>query len=174
MFRQSIAYFFLFFIITGMMLFSSCTNPFAPKLSDTPLGENVFADQKTVDGVFQNFRSAYLYKDTLAYGRLLDKDFIFIYRNYETGVDGTWGRDQDMFTTSGLFNAAQNLDLMWNDIVISTGDSIRLDIARGFNLTITFNPQDIVRVQGRVNLQLKRNSTEEVWKIVRWRDESNY
>jgi hypothetical protein len=110
----------------------------------------------------------------LAYGRLLDKDFIFIYRNYETGVDGTWGRDQDMFTTSGLFNAAQNLDLIWNDIVISTGDSIRLDIARGFNLTITFNPQDIVRVQGRVNLQLKRNSTEEDWKILRWRDESNY
>jgi len=36
------------------------------------------------------------------------------------------------------------------------------------------HPQDIVRVQGRVNLQLKRNSTEEDWKILRWRDESNY
>lgn len=162
------------FTMLCMLLIASCTNPFAPKLSDTPLGENVFADQKTVDGIFQNFRSAYLYKDTLAYGKLLDQQFIFIYRNYETGVDGTWGRDQEMFTTSGLFNAAQNLDLMWNDIVVSTGDSTSLDIARGFNLTITFNPQDIVRVQGRVNLQLKRPTPMDNWKIVRWRDESNY
>ncbi|MEY5130316.1 MAG: hypothetical protein RL734_383 [Bacteroidota bacterium] len=107
------------------MLFSSCTNPFAPKLSDTPLGENVFADQKTVDGIFQNFRSAYLYKDTLAYGRLLDKDFIFIYRNYETGVDGTWGRDQDMFTTSGLFNATQNLDPIGHCTGIQSHDYIQ-------------------------------------------------
>ena len=163
-----------FLILLSILTLSSCTNPFAPKLSDIPLGENVFADQTTPDGVFQNFRSAYLYKDTLAYGRLLDKDFIFIYRNYETGVDGTWGRDQDMFTTSGLFNAAQNLDLIWNDIIVSTGDSTMLDIARGFNLTITFNPQDIVRVQGRVNLQLRRPTVNDNWKIVRWRDESNY
>ncbi|MEY3312857.1 MAG: hypothetical protein ACK5F4_07350 [Ignavibacteria bacterium] len=173
MFHRKCAYSFLSMMLAAMMI-ASCTNPFAPKLSDTPLGENVFADQKTVDGIFQNFRSAYLYKDTLAYGRLLDQQFIFIYRNYETGVDGTWGRDQEMFTTSGLFNAAQNLDLIWNDIVVSTGDSTSLDIARGFNLTITFNPQDIVRVQGRVNLQLKRPTSNDNWKIVRWRDESNY
>ena len=173
MFRRNPTYIALFILLLALMI-SSCTNPFAPKLSENPLGENVFADQKTVDGIFQNFRSAYLYKDTLAYGKLLDQHFIFIYRNYETGVDGTWGRDQEMFTTSGLFNAAQNLDLMWNDIVVSSGDSTSVDIARGFNLTITFNPQDIVRVQGRVNLQLKRPTPNDNWKIVRWRDESNY
>ena len=163
------------FCFVGILcVISACTNPFAPKLSDIPLGDGGFGDQKTVDGVFQNFRSAYLYKDTLAYGRLLSPNFTFIYRNYDKGVDGSWGRDEEMLTTSGLFNAAQNLELVWNDVVISLGDSTLRDISRGFNLTITFNPQDVVRVQGRVNLQIQRKSTNDNWQIIRWRDESNY
>ena len=78
-----------------------------------------------------------------------------------------------MISTAGLFNASQALELVWNDIIVSSGDSSLMDISRGFNLTITFNPYDIIRLQGRVNVRIRRDSTD-IWRIIRWRDESNY
>ena len=152
---------------------TSCTNPFAPALS-TGGGGAVLGDQRTIEGLFQNFRYAYVFKDTLTYGRLLDRTFTFVYRNYDQGVDVTWGRDEDMLATQGLFSAAQQLDLVWNDVIQADGDSLLQNISRGFNLTITFNPSDVLRAQGRVNLRVSRTATSEPWKIVRWRDESNY
>jgi hypothetical protein len=161
--------------IAIIFLFSyGCNNPFAPRLSDNQQSGGSLGDQREAEGVFQTFRYAYLYKDTLAYGKLLAPDFTFIYRNYDKGVDASWGRDEDMLSTAGLFNAAQSLDLVWNDIVITAGDSVLQDISRGFNLTITFSPQDIVRLQGRVNLRLRRQAPGQIWQITRWRDESNY
>lgn len=162
-------------LIGGMgLLASSCTNPFAPALADDSQAAEVLGDQRTVAGLFQNFRYAYVFKDTLTYGRLLDRTFSFVYRNYDKGIDVTWGRDEDMLATHGLFNAAQQLDLVWNDVVITEGDSLAQTISRGFNLTITFNPSDVIRAQGRVNLRIERPTINDVWKIVRWRDESNY
>lgn len=79
-----------------------------------------------------------------------------------------------MRTTNGLFQNAQRLDLIWNNIVLSTQDSVSANIVRSFNLTITFNPTDVVRVDGRVNLSLKKNLVTQVWKIDRWIDESNF
>ena len=163
----------IFILFLYGMLFYSCTNPFAPKLSDKPINAGMYGDQRTIEGVFQNFKTSYLYKDTIAYGRLLSPDFVFIYRNYDKGVDASWGRDQDMISTAGLFNASQALELVWNDIIVSSGDSSLMDISRGFNLTITFNPSDIIRLQGRVNVRIRRDSTD-IWRIIRWRDESNY
>lgn len=160
-------------IIAVAIAMSSCTNPFAPALS-TGAGGAVLGDQRTIEGLFQNFRYSYVFKDTLTYGRLLDRSFSFVYRNYDQGVDVTWGRDEDMLATQGLFSAAQQLDLVWNEVVQAEGDSLLQNISRGFNLTITFNPSDVLRAQGRVNLRVTRSSTAEPWKIVRWRDESNY
>lgn len=151
-----------------------CTNPFAPAEAVGVNNAPILGDPRTVEGVFQNFRFAYVFRDTLTYGRLLDRSFSFVYRNYDKGVDVTWGRDEDMIATAGLFNASQQLDLVWNDIISADGDSLAQTISRGFNLTITFNPTDIIRAQGRVNLRVERASTELPWKIVRWRDESNY
>lgn len=151
-----------------------CTNPFAPAEAQLAANAPILGDQRTVDGVFQNFRFAYVFRDTLTYGRLLDRSFTFVYRNYDKGIDVTWGRDEDMLATSGLFYAAQQLDLVWNDVVIADGDSLAQNISRGFNLTITFDPTDIVRAQGRVNLRLERRASTDPWKIVRWRDESNF
>jgi len=156
-----------------MLCMVSC-NPFAPAISDDEGENTTLGDQRTVEGVFQNFRYAYLFKDTLTYGRLLAPEFTFIYRNYDAGIDNSWGRDQDMIATAGLFQASQNLELVWNDIVLTTGDSVLQDISRGFNLSITFSPTDIVRLQGRVNLRIRRNLPTEPWIITRWRDESNY
>lgn len=153
---------------------AGCVNPFAPAEAAVAADAPILGDQRTVDGLFRNFRYAYVFRDTLTYGRLLDRAFTFVYRNYDKGIDVTWGRDEDMLATAGLFNAAQQLDLVWNDVVLADGDSLAQSISRGFNLTITFSPTDVIRAQGRVNLRLERPSSTDVWKIVRWRDESNF
>lgn len=147
-------------------------NPFAPAIDDTNEATGGLSDQRTIDGVFQNFQYAYTYKDTLVYGQLLASDFVFVYTNYEKGTDVTWGRDEDMRSTHGLFQTAQSLDLVWNGIVTAVGDSLLTDVSRGFNLTVTFNPSDVVRVDGRVNLRLARSSTGAPWQIQRWKDDS--
>jgi hypothetical protein len=152
----------------------SCFNPFAPRLDTAPSTSGLLGDQRQIEGVFQNFRYAYVFKDTLTFGQVLAPNFVFIYRNYERNVDVSWGRDEEMLSTSGLFRTAQTLDLVWNNIVFSGGDSLAIDIQRGFNLTITFNANDIIRVDGRVNVRLVRALTSENWKIQRWRDESNF
>lgn len=158
----------------SMCMVAGCTNPFAPRLLDEPITGGGLSDQRTPDGVFQNFRLAYQTKDTLIYGKLLASSFTFLYRNYDRGVDLSWGRDEEMIATNGLFQAAQSLDLVWNDIALSASDSLTYDIARGFVLTIAFSPTDIVRLQGRVNLRLVRARSDDPWQIVVWRDESNY
>ncbi len=86
----------------------------------------------------------------------------------------SWGRDEEMRTTNGLFQNAQRLDLIWNNIVLITQDSATANVVRSFNLTITFNPTDVVRVDGRVNLSLRRDAVSEKWQITRWIDESNF
>lgn len=156
------------------LLVTACTNPFAPSLATDAGNAPILGDQRTIEGMFQNFRYAYVFRDTLTYGRLLDRTFSFVYRDYDKSIDVTWGRDEDMLATQGLFFAAQQLDLVWNDVVIADGDSLAQNISRGFNLTITLPPADVIRAQGRVNLRLERHNQNAVWKIVRWRDESNY
>lgn len=157
-----------------LMSICGCDNPFAPRKVDRTQTSAGLGDQTTIDGVFQNFRYSYLTKDTLVYGRLLDTNFTFIFRDYDKGIDKTWGRDQDMIATAGLFRSCQSLDLIWNNVVSSVGDSLVRDISRGFNLTITFSASDIVFLQGRVNLRIYRPKSTDVWMIQRWRDESNF
>lgn len=151
---------------------SSCINPFAPSI-DENLGSNegLISSQTDIGGVFQNFQYAYTFKDTLIYRQVLDKNFTFTYRDYDLGADVSWGREDDMKVTNGLFQNSQRLDLIWNNIVSITGDSTR--IVRSFNLTITFNPTDIIFVDGRVNLTLAKDENKK-WKIIRWADESNF
>ena len=151
---------------------AACTNPFAPKLdTDISSEQGLVSDQKIVDGVFQNLQYAYTFKDTSIYGDLLAGDFSFTYRDYDLGVDISWGREEEMRVTNGLFQNSQRLDLIWNEIVSMTGDST--NIVRSFNLTITFNPTDIIDVDGRVNLTLRKNS-ESKWQVINWLDESNF
>jgi hypothetical protein len=53
-------------------------------------------------------------------------------------------------------------------------DSLTANIVRSFNLTVTLNPTDIIRVDGRVSLLLSKDLSTEKWKIARWIDESNF
>ncbi len=165
----------IIFIVSILVVYA-CTNPFAPRIADVTADVPVISDQTTVDGVFENFRYAYIFKDTVVYGNLLANDFTFIFTNYnnETFADESWGRDEDMITTAGLFHAAQSLDLIWNEVIVAAGDSLLKVLSRGYTLTIVFNPNDIITVQGRAKFTLKRDSTYLPWKIFEWRDESNY
>ncbi|WP_337872187.1 hypothetical protein [Ignavibacterium sp.] len=152
-----------------------CTNPFAPSF-DENIGDDKppISDQKDINGVFQNFQYSYTFKDTTIYGQLLTQDFIFTYRDYDQGFDVSWGRDDEMRTTLGLFQNVQRLDLVWNNIILLTQDSLTANVVRSFNLTIIFNPTDVIRVDGRVNLALRKNPESEKWQIARWLDESNF
>jgi len=152
-----------------------CKNPFAPKLDFSPDNSSQnLSDLKTIEGLFQNFQFAYTFKDTTIYGKLVGEDFVFAFRDYEKGFDISWGRDDEMKTTNGLFTNSQRLDLIWNNIVLSNVDSSNATIVRGFNLTITFNPTDVIRIDGRVNLLLKREETTKNWKMIKWIDESSF
>lgn len=161
------------FIVLAAILVS-CANPFAPKLDNSGINDSILGDQRTVDGVFQNFKQAYLFRDTTIYGQLLAPNFIFIYKDYIKGADVFWGRDDDMRSTYGLFQNAQRLDLIWNSTIAISGDSLRLTVTRNFNLTVTFNPSDIERFDGYANISLERAQQSDAWRLTRWRDESNF
>jgi hypothetical protein len=158
-----------------LLFFIACTNPFAPAYDENfNSGSPAISDQTTIDGVFQNFQYSYTFKDTLIYGALISAEFNFTYRDYEQGFDVSWARDEEMRTTYGLFRNSQRLDLIWNNIVFSTTDSLNANIVRSFNLNITFNPTDVVRVDGRVNLTLRKDIETSKWQITQWIDESNF
>ncbi len=157
-----------------MFLFTSC-NPFAPGLDESlSEGNSILGDPATIDGVFQNMKYAYTFRDTTIYGQLLSSEFSFVFTDYDRGVEVTWGRDEEMQTTRGLFMNVQRLDLVWNDIIGRSTDSLRASVSRNFNLTVTFNPSDNLRIDGYARLDLARTDPQKPWKIVLWRDESNF
>lgn len=154
-------------------LLSAC-NPFAPSRYEGDETNLVLGDQTTVEGVFQNWRYAYIFADTSVYSNLLDDDFTFIYRNYELGIDNSWGKAVDLRTTRTLFDSTESIDLIWNEIVFELGDSLSKNILRSFSLQLVFRADDVTRINGRANIQLERESIKDYWQIVQWRDESNY
>ncbi len=151
---------------------TGCVNPFAPGRDDA--SATGACDPHTVDGIFQCFQAAYTFRDTTVYGPLVDAQFIFVYRDYDLGIDQTWGRDEEMRSTYGLFQNAQKLDLIWNNIISTSAESTTVNVVRGFNLTVVFNASDIEQISGYANLTLQRSSGSDPWRIVRWRDESNF
>jgi hypothetical protein len=165
----------IIFLLAAALSGSGC-NPFAPGYEESPTGaSSLISDGKEVNGIFQNMRYAYTFKDTTIYGGLLASNFIFSYRDYEGEVkDVSWGRDEEMRITSRLFENATVLNLIWNNIIGESEDSLNADVTRSFTLTVTFNPNDIVRVDGHASLRLARPTSQSPWQIVRWQDESNY
>ncbi|MBS1492930.1 MAG: hypothetical protein JST55_05455 [Bacteroidetes bacterium] len=150
---------------------SSCENIFAPKI-DTTSTTNIITDQKTIEGLYQNFRYAYTFKDTTVYSGLLTDDFVFTYRDYNLGYDVSWDKYTEMRTTSGLFQNTQKLEIIWNNIVYQDGDSLNTNVRRSLNLTITFNPNNVERLNGFADMNLVRETSDSKWKIKKWRDES--
>ena len=151
----------------------SCLNPFAPRLETTPALQTC-SDLTQIANVFCTFRNAYSFKDTTLYGSIIGPDFTFSFRDYDHGIDVTWGREDEMRTTYGLFQSVQSLNLIWNNQISSDSGETRRTIIRGFNLTVTFNPSDVESVDGYANLTFERSSPGGPWKIAFWRDESNF
>lgn len=163
----------------GFMIISfiyvSCINPFAPSFDDSPdTGGNVLGDRTTIEGMFTNFRISYTTQDTLLYGQLLAPDFVFVYTDYDRGIDVSWGRDDDMRATHRMFISANTIDLIWNEIITQSGDSLQTSVRRSFNLTFSFTADDIVNISGYAHMKFERSDPEGLWKITRWTDESNY
>lgn len=161
------AVFFALFLLNG------CFNPFSPRLDTSNPINTILSDQKTIDGVFQNFKYAYTFKDTTIYGQLLTDDFTFTYYDYDLGIQVSWDRPTEMKTTHGLFTNTQNLSLIWNNIISQTGDSLDTDVKRSFNLTITFNPSDILNFYGFAEMTMTRPTSHDIWKIKTWNDQTN-
>jgi hypothetical protein len=160
-------------VLVIALLSIQCINPFAPRL-DTDLNATSCADLNILDNMFCAFRNAYAFKDTTLYGTLLDPQFTFSYRDYDLGVDVTWGRDDEMRSTYGLFQSVQSLSLIWNNVISADTGNLKRTVVRGFNLTVTFNPGDIERIDGYANLTFVRNDLQEDWRLYYWRDESNF
>ena len=160
-------------LIAGVVVNLSCLNPFAPKL-ETNLATETCTDLRVLDNVLCVFRNAYAFKDTTLYGGIIASDFTFSYTDYDRGVDVTWGRDDEMRATYGLFQNVQSLALVWNNEISSSGNDTLRSVTKGFNLTVTFDPGDIVRVDGYANLTFARQRSSDSWRILRWQDESNF
>ncbi len=164
----------LFFLL--IIIVYCCTNPFAPRLEEYQGETPILGDQKTIEGLFKNFSYSYIMKDTVVYGELLANNFTFIYRNYdrEPVVDEAWGRDIDMITTYRLFQATQRLDLVWNEINSIIQDSLTAVLSRSFTLDVVFSPDDKFQLQGKASFKLIKENNNAPWKIVQWRDVTNY
>jgi hypothetical protein len=165
-------------LIPLALLLISC-NPFAPGLDDASgNSSSLLSDQRNTDGVFQNLKYAYTFRDTTIYGQLFDGNFTFYSYDYDLNQPITWGRDEEMRTANKLFQFVQRLDLVWNDIDIpsSSVDSTNTlaVIKRSFNLTVTFSPSDILYVNGYAKFTMERQRVEDPWLIVRWSDEYEF
>lgn len=159
------------FFVFALLFFYSCDNIFAPKIDNTPT-HSIITDQTTIEGLFQNFKYSYTFKDTSVYSNLLTDDFIFTYRNYVSGYDESWDKPTEVLTTTRLFNNSQKCEVVWNNIINQYGDSIQYFVKRSFNLAITFNPSDIIRINGFADMTLTKSTSDNKWRLKKWRDES--
>ncbi|MEX0599478.1 MAG: hypothetical protein WD021_02900 [Rhodothermales bacterium] len=169
---------FVWTIIVAAMLLPSipACNPFAPSLDEgNPFGD-FLGDPTTIDGFFTNFRNAYELRDMSLYEGLLDSSFIFVYYDFDAQVEREWGFTQELESTRRLFENSSLVNLRWNQIISRTtfDDGRRARVIRPFNLTISLEGGEAFRGDGNVNFTLTREDTSASWKLLRWRDESEF
>lgn len=156
-----------------------CFNPFAPKPIDSLELNQIITQQKTPEEVLQNFKYAYAFRDSVLYSNLLDSSFVFIFfnPNYGTsGIDENWTRDDDLRTTGRLFrNFNVKRDITWNNTIYKfQDDSLGVaEIAKSFHLNLISD--DVIRnITGNAIFTFRRSPQDSVWRITRWKDNSNY
>lgn len=166
---------FLYFLSAVCILLPAC-NPFAPSLGEGDPFEDLLGDPRTVEGFFTNFRNAYELRDMSLYEPLIDSSFIFQYFDFEAVVDREWGFAQELESTRRLFQNAGLVQLQWNQIISKDEIESRTQarIVRSFNLTIAIEGGEVFRGDGNVNFLLIRPDTTQPWKLLTWRDESEF
>ncbi|MFQ5823722.1 MAG: hypothetical protein ACE5JB_06680 [bacterium] len=135
----------------------------------------MIADQKTPDEVLQNFRNAYIFKDSLLYSDVLDESFIFEYFDPELQPSGgfvTWGRDEDLKTTGRLFHGFDVIDLIWLNTIFSEREGNFEKKFIRFNLNL-FGPEYNFIVTGTAIFTFRKSELDGKWRIIRWKDESD-
>ncbi len=162
--------------VAAVLCASAACNPFAPALEEgDPFGD-LLGDPTTIEGFFTNFRNAYELRDISLYEPLLDSAFVFIYYDFDAQVEREWGFVQDLESTRRLFANSSVIRLQWNQII--SRDAFERDlnerIVRSFDLTISLESGDVFRGDGNVNFLLIRPDTTAAWRLVRWRDESEF
>ncbi len=149
-----------------------CWNPFAPTEGQLEgVATVTLTEQKSPDEVLQNFRYAYIYRDSLVYSKLFDTSFVFIYYDAEVGGTGGynyWGRDTELRSTGRLFRAFDHFTLVWNaTIAADTSQSGTISLTKTFDLSIGGD----IFFSGNAVFDFLMDSTE-TWSISRWQDES--
>ncbi len=154
----------------------SCINPFAPKLlegqGDSDL---IITEQQTPQEVLQNFRYAYIFKDSLLYSEVLDSSFVFVYFDPDIGTSGqfvSWGRDLDLKTTGRIFRTFDVIDLVWNSTIYELVQETAGQIIKSFNLTMIAQNDDF-QLSGAAIFSFRKSPFSGKWRIVKWKDESN-
>ncbi|MEZ4699979.1 MAG: hypothetical protein R2834_06590 [Rhodothermales bacterium] len=160
--------------LTALIL-TGC-NPFAPALEEgDPFGA-LLGDPATLDGFFTNFQAAYELRDLSLYEPLLDSAFIFTYYDFDVQVERQWAFAQEIESTRRLFANASFISLEWNQIISQNlfDENRRASIIRSFNLTINLESGDVFRGDGNVNFLLLRPAEGAPWRLINWRDESEF
>jgi len=152
---------------------TSCWNPFAPSRGQLDgVASLILTEQKSPDEVLQNFRYAYIYRDSLVYSDLLDTSFVFLYYDPDVGGAGAynyWGRDIELRTTGRLFRAFDQFTLVWNaTIAEDTSGNGEISQTKTFDLSIGGD----IFLSGNAIFDFVRDSSSGIWRIKRWQDES--
>ncbi len=162
-------------VAIALLVFVGC-NPFAPALEEgDPFGD-LMGDGRSIDGFFTNFKNAYELRDISLYESLLDSAFTFIYYDFDAGVERQWRFGQELESTRRLFDRASGVQLRWNQIISQDvfDEGRQAQVVRSFNLLIALEGSDAMRGSGNVNFSLGRSDSTAVWKLRRWRDESEF
>ena len=161
-------------MLAGALLCLASCNPFAPSLGEGDPYGHLLGDPTTIDGFFTSFRYAYELRDLSLYEPLIDSAFVFIYTDFDAGIEREWGFIQELESTRRLFQNAVGVQLQWKQIIAlqELAPDVHTRVVRSFNLTISLEGGEVFRGDGNVNFQLVRSDSTGAWRLQRWRDES--
>lgn len=168
---------YIIIITVSFVAISHCFNPFAPKLEDSDNSDLIITGQTTPDEVLQNFKYAYIFKDSVLYSDLLDSSFVFIFFDPNQESSGrfvSWGRDVDLVTTGRLFRNFNIIDLIWNSTIYSFVEEPEnlVEYSKSFNLSLG-NNDETLNITGNAIFIFKKSKYDNKWRITQWKDESD-
>lgn len=160
-------------ILYTIILISQGCNPFAPSLTDDFGTSYIITEQQSPQEVMTNFKFAYNFKDSLVYSDLIDSSFIFVSKDFSTNpvTDLSWGRDDELRSTAGLFKNFRVLKLDWNRTIyelFTNTDSSRVELKQSFLLTLNLGVDPTTYSGEAIFTLVKKTSGK--WKIIRWED----
>jgi hypothetical protein len=174
-------------IFSLSVLWSGCFNPFSPSVVG-PGTIKPIALQTDPDSVLHNFKYAYENRDSIVYENCLDKEFVFIYkdqdeaeREFEVPIPRD-GKGGDLYITKALFRAFDDIRLETWRVTSATDsvDSLQGDTLKFRNVNFQLSLRDTdgdydyqhLEATGFAEFMFKKSKEDNLWRIVRWTDES--